>query len=375
MKIAFLHFAEPYHCYHAASVASALAAFPDCDVTEFVNFDVCQPHLARIRRLLGAPPLPQEEFIKSWPTRLLEKTRLLDAQRLRLLRENVARLDAFDAVVATEYTAALLKKAGLRAKLIYISHGAGDRKVGDEDLIRHFDLALLPGPKMATYLCAQGWLTPEKTRLVGAPKFDIFHAIQTRASENDQAPFEGKPYVLYNPHYKKSFNDWTRVLPALVDGFKAQDAYGLMVAPHVKMFHEGWGGAARKLRRLEGGAVKVDTGSPAMQDMTYTATASLYVGDISSQFYEFLAMPRPCVFVNPRKLAWRGNPFFRNWTLGDVVEDPRDLMSALRAAPTRHAHYHDAQRALLHETYGDQPLPGAGARGAEALRAYLMEQP
>ncbi|TPW33716.1 hypothetical protein [Oecophyllibacter saccharovorans] len=384
LKIAFLHFAEPYHCYHAAPMASAMARLPGCEVVEFVNYRACLPHLTHIRKRLGAPGLPQHTFRKSWYCRGLEKAHLLDAQRLQLLRENVAQLQEFDAVVATEYTAALLKKAGLRAKLVYLSHGAGDRKVGDEALIRHFDLALLPGPKMADYLHGQGWLSRKQIRTVGAPKLDLLPAIPGKA-----APFGTQPYVLYNPHYKNSLNGWKRLLPQVVEAFRSRQGtgsdagLGLMVAPHVKLFHEGWGATARWLQSFAGGNIRVDTGSMAMQDLSYTATASLYLGDISSQVYEFLVRPRPCVFLNPLRLDWRGNPYFRHWTLGDVVEDPADLMEAIRAAPERHALYLQAQQTLLHETYTlpseTMTAPGSGEQtaglcNAHALRDWLLEQ-
>ena len=39
--------------------------------------------------------------------------------------------------------------------------------------------------------------------------------------------------------------------------------------------------------------------------MAYTQRADIYLGDVSSQVYEFLLNPRPCVFLNPRRFDWR----------------------------------------------------------------------
>jgi hypothetical protein len=38
------------------------------------------------------------------------------------------------------------------------------------------------------------------------------------------------------------------------------------------------------------GRVLVDTGSPQMIDMSHVAVADLYLGDVSSQVYEFLLL-------------------------------------------------------------------------------------
>ena len=40
--------------------------------------------------------------------------------------------------------------------------------------------------------------------------------------------------------------------------------------------------------------LRFDPGSPASTDMTYTRAADIYLGDVSSQVYEFIAEPRPC---------------------------------------------------------------------------------
>ena len=66
----------------------------------------------------------------------------------------------------------------------------------------------------------------------------------------------------------------------------------------------------------------VDLGSERSLDMTYALVADIYAGDVSSQVYEFLATPKPCVFLNAHGLRWKDNPDFPNWDLGDVAEIP-----------------------------------------------------
>lgn len=107
-----------------------------------------------------------------------------------------------------------------------------------------------------------------------------------------------------------------------------------------------------------------------MLDMTYTSQAALYIGDVSSQIYEFLAIPRPCVFLNPNKIAWKNDPHFVYWTLGDVVENLHDLMPTIANAAKRHALYRPAQEKFFQDAFC-APLLGASQRGAEAIMHYL----
>ena len=373
MKIAFIYIAEPYQCYHTASVASALAAIPGHEVVEYYSFPETVKHLARIRRALDVPDLPLKAFPKSLKARLLKRARRLDQERLVVLRENIAELNQYDAVVATEYTGGVLREMGLCGpKLILLMHGAAGRYVNDQHLVREFDLTLLCGPKDEAYFQSRGLLREGAGRIVGYPKFDVFEAVQR---EKTISFGNGRPFALYNPHYQRKLTSASGWMMPLIRGFKAQSeigesAYNLVVAPHIKTFHKGFGIRERQLKRQRSPEVMVDTGSSAMLDMTYTSQAALYIGDVSSQVYEFLGIPRPCVFLNPRKLPWRDDPYFLHWTLGEVVEDLDDLMPAIARAQERHAAYRPAQENLFQETFGT-PLLGGSQRAADAIAEFM----
>lgn len=370
MNIAFIYIAEPYQCYHMASVASATAALPDCDVTEYYSFPETVEHLARIRRTLGAATLPLHPLSRSWTSRLLKKARRLDRERLMVLQENVEELNQYDVVVASENTAGVLKNMGLKKpKLIRLMHGAGDRYVNDEHLLKAFDLTLLPGPKTETYFRNQGLFQNGATEVIGYPKFDVFEAIRQKSAFSFP---DGKPFALYNPHYQRALTSAPTCTLPLIRAFREQNDYNLVVAPHIKMFHKGFGFRARQFKRQQSANVLVDTGSSAMLDMTYTSQAAIYIGDISSQLYEFLAIPRPCIFLNPHKISWQDDPYYRNWTLGDIVDDPADIMTAVAQAQERHALYRPAQEKLFRETFGE-PLLGASQRAAEAIVRFMSD--
>ena len=130
MKIAFIYIAEPYQCYPTATVASALAAMPGNQVTEYYSFPDTPLHLQRIRRSLDLPDLPLKPFPKSWRAKALKRARRLDQERTLVLKENVDELNTYDAVIATEYSAGILKQMGLnKPKLILLMHGAAGRYV------------------------------------------------------------------------------------------------------------------------------------------------------------------------------------------------------------------------------------------------------
>ena len=116
----------------------------------------------------------------------------------------------------------------------------------------------------------------------------------------------------------------------------------------------------------------MDLGSPACTDMTYTNAADLYLGDVSSQVYEFLNRPRPCLFLDAHDTPWQGNPNYRHWTTGPVMTDANDIIGAVDAAFASQASYSDAQRAVLEDSFSVTAEP-ASVRAAAAIIAYLDE--
>ncbi|GAB6854552.1 hypothetical protein [Asaia astilbis] len=370
MKIAFLYVAEPYQCYHVAAVSSELARLPNVSVTEFISFPETAQHLEQIRRdnHFGSP-IKRGVLKMPLKAMMLRRLRQFDAEREVVMRENVAQLEQFDAVVATEYSTGLLREMGLvHPALILIQHGAGDRAVNDEHLIRHFDLSLVSGPKIAESFLAKKLATAAQTRIIGYPKFD---AVTKEHYQNEGAAHGRRPIALYNPHYKKGLSSYKKFLHPLVEAVNELDHYDLMIAPHVKIFHKDFGGRRRLFRSVLGAHVSLDASSRALLDMTHTAQASLYIGDVSSQVYEFLIRPRPCVFLNPHGVAWRDDPHFRHWTLGDVVDRPEDILPALAQAEARHELYRARQERVIQETFGSQPRRGAAHRAAQSIREFL----
>jgi hypothetical protein len=181
------------------------------------------------------------------------------------------------------------------------------------------------------------------------------------------------PVFVYNPHFDQELGSWSGMGRSVLDLFARRRDWNLIFAPHVVLFRR-WrrhGGRLPWRYRLTPN-ILVDTGSDRSVDMTYTRAADVYVGDVSSQVYEFLAEPRPCVFLNAHRVAWRGDPAYLHWTLGEVVENAGEaLAAALGRAGAVHAGYLERQRAVVAYTFHDEPGSTAAERGAAAIARFL----
>lgn len=372
---------QAHQVAHSLPVALALArAHPRLDVV----LASTGPRIsAEIRRLGGdgadGPPLVELD-LRSWGARLAEAAlgRLGPARKLLIYGDNLPFFAALDGLVVAEKTSLILKtRHGLRdLRIVHTRHGAGDRAIGFDRASAGFDLVLASGRKIAERLAAEAGVPPDRIRIVGYPKFDA------TAPRSPSPVFpEARPTVLYNPHASPRLSSWYRWGDRVLDRFAASRRFNLIFAPHVMLFERPLvlslsplaaalpGRALRRRRRVP--HVHADTGSPASLDMTYTEAADIYLGDVSSQVYEFLRRPRPCVFLNAHGVRWEGAADYAHWRAGPVVDDLDRLEAALDEAVERHADtYAPVQRELFAYSFDLTSQPSAG-RAAEAVAALL----
>ncbi|MCZ8369074.1 MAG: hypothetical protein O9293_03740 [Porphyrobacter sp.] len=304
--------------------------------------------------------------------------RLVPATKLLIYRDNLDFFGSFDAVVVSEKTTLLLKtRYGLdKVKLIHTRHGAGDRAIGFNRTSAGFDLVLVSGPKIRDRLIADAGLAPERIALVGYPKFDL--CADNRFADTFPAP--ERPTVIYNSHPSPKLSSWFKHGAAVLEAFRNQDRYNLIFAPHVMLFERKWvvtidppslarvtppGAEYRNEPRIH-----IDTGSAASSDMSYTNRADIYLGDVSSQIYEFLREPRPCLFLNSHLVDWQGDPNYLHWQAGPVLESTVGLLDAIDAAVGSHCDYAPRQQALIDATFSLSERPSA-ERAADAIGAFL----
>jgi hypothetical protein len=279
--------------------------------------------------------------------------RVVPAAKILVYRDNLDFFRSLDILVVAEKTSLILKtRYGLDdLKIIHTRHGAGDRAIGFDKASARFDHVLASGAKIRDRLIADAGLSPSQVSVVGYPKFDLVR--------KGHQPFfgNGRPTVLYNPHVSPHLSSWYKAGRQVLDFFLRNDAYNLIFAPHVMLFERPFSLSIDRLRIdrpgridprfLRAPNIHIDLGSLASTDMTYTNAADIYLGDVSSQIYEFLLRPRPCLFLNVHKAPYHDDRNYAHWQSGAVIEDIDALGTALTSAIADHDRYLPVQRALF----------------------------
>lgn len=368
--IGFLFLGGMHQALHMAPVAVELAGRLNVRVKAYVpaaDEDALRAMLWRIDPLIAHEVRIQPMTLPAWASALIRraggrfaKPALLAAWRKELL--------VHDALVAAERTSTLLKRwPGRRPRMIHIPHGAGDRAVGFEARIRLFDHVLVSGESQRERMIGEGLVAPDQVDAVGSIKLA---AILARPAPPVDLFADARPIVLYNPHFDPSLSSWP-VARAVAEAVIAAGRYNLIVAPHVRL-GERLADDERRYWEVLGRRPEVhfDLSSPRLGDATYTRAADIYLGDVSSQIYEFLATPRPAVFIDQRGVDWTRNPNYRMWAFGEVVSGAAQVVTALDRAARRHAEFIDVQRDLAGAALGPTD-PGVARRAADALLGSL----
>ena len=288
---------------------------------------------------LHAPEL--EIAIRRAPLFYIDRPLHKNPPRLPNLLLSLSIVKQFDAILTPERTSTILKKLlGKHCpKLLHILHGAGDRAKGYEDRIRLFDHVFVAGQKDRDAFIEYGLATAETCHIIGYCKFDVLSASAPRFFDND------RPVVLYNPHFDPELSSWIKFGPQLVEAFERMPEFNFIIAPHLRLR-----GAGRRLfDRLAAASnepnIRFDGGSVHSINMDYTRGADIYVGDVSSQVYEFLQSPKPCVFLNAHGVSWQESPFYRHWKFGEVAARAEDAVAMIHSAQARHDRFSFVQTA------------------------------
>ena len=159
----------------------------------------------------------------------------------------------------------------------------------------------------------------------------------------------------------------------VLDFFAENRDYNLIFAPHVVLFKRSKRHQAILPKQYYNiPNILIDTGSLASADMTYMLAADIYLGDVSSQVYEFLLEPRPCIFLNGHNVTWQDNPYYSHWTLGQVVDDVQTgLRPALEKAFTSHPQFLPQQGKAFAYTFRMESDSTAAQRGADAIASFM----
>lgn len=350
-KVGFLALAQAHQHLHWLPAALELARQPG------VRVNVLCPSLAGLRFIRKFDPDRRLKLIwlpAQWRDGLFDLP-----PRKRVHRIYRVLFRRYPLLVTTESTSVRLRDdPKFRSALIRIRHGVGDAATRlDDRRVADFDLSLVGGEKDKQRLIEAGLATQENCIVTGYAKFELIKPAP-RIFAND------KPIALYNPHSRPDLSSWFEQGDALVREMERIEGWSFIVAPHVK---------------LQGGPevhsdapnILIDRGSIRSIDMSYTQAASVYIGDGSSQVYEFLAYPRPCIFINTHRVAWQGNEQFAHFALGQVIERPEELGPALACAEALQSQFEPLQRRAIEESIDESPVP-ASKRQSKAILEFAQ---
>ena len=335
---------------------------------------------------------PEQTAALEWQSLALPKmlelltrglNKLVPVHRLLRLYYHNARLRKSAVIVSTERTCLTLKRHWSKHRrndhtpaFGYVPHGSGDRNVAVHPALKDFDLLLVSGRKVQDQLVEAGVTTPDRCRIIGYAKFDIL-----RGRVPEVFFPNSNPTFVYNPHFDPHMSSWFDHGPDILEFFyQHPDQYNLIFAPHVMLFYKKVHispeyRVTRKRPEIDpkyynAPNILIDVDSARLFDMSYTLSADAYIGDVSSQVYEFLYHPRACFFIDTHSNS-SDAPAYDFWNNGPVVSNAKQLMPLLAEYKTIAAKYREAQEQRMAYTADQSDPRPASERGAEALNWYV----
>ena len=224
-----------------------------------------------------------------------------------------------DIVVTTSHgTIKMFKKYGITSpKFIYQYHGSGGREYSFDSELSEYDMIFVTGKFTKNGLIEKQISTENKVKIVGYPKFDYpidKDKIKKNLFKKDL------PIVLYSPHWEPELSSYKKFSKKILEYFTNQNEFNLIFAPHLLVSH--WKsrfGYNIEYQDFSSDKIVVDFGSDYSTNGTYLSIGDIYLGDVSSMVYEFIARkPKPCIFLNAHDIDWKNNSDYSFWKFGTV---------------------------------------------------------
>jgi len=354
-KIAFLYFDDIHIIPHFIGPLKEL--YEAGENVRLLTYEGQHSYLLDLLEQLNIP----REIVKFLPTFLYRKinNRLTNRKypsHFYIFKKNMEELLSYDVLIFNDLIQSSIYKEKIKKgmqfpKMVMLMHGAGDHEymIGKKyaPQMAQFDLITAPGPKIMEAYRKMN-LPSTKTVLTGYQKFDLIKWTSPPRFFNNS-----NKTVLYNPHFKKNLSSWYKHGMEILDFFYSRPQYNLIFAPHINLFNKK-GFLNKKIipsKYFQAPNILIDTGSFHLVNMDYTRSADLYLGDVSSQIYEFILRPRPALFINSHQIDWKNNPYYQSWNLGPVIEDPKDLNGLLSSSGKWFKNYEDLQKKALKQSF------------------------
>lgn len=357
-SIGLLLLGGPHHILHLIPVAIALVEREGVTCCIFVTTEAEARYCNDVLLQLGSKPV---EIIVLTAPPLLRKM----SHKLSLLLWNIKKFHSVDCLLVAERTSTFLKRLPISLPpMFHIPHGAGDRARSYDKRIALFDHVIVAGPKDKRRMMELDLVTEDSCTVSGYIKAAALRAMNPERAQIFQ---NDKPTVIYNPHFSEALSSWPVYGLRLLDYFAAQAEYNLIFAPHIRLFAKASGEAIKEVNAYgHHGHIHVDLGSDRLTDMTYTRAADIYLGDVSSQVYEFMITPAPSIFLGQEEFNWTIDPDYAHWRYGQVCFSFEDFETALAQARAKQSGFEAIQIEGRGDAFGD-PNWDALDRAADAV--------
>lgn len=368
-KIAILFLDEIHHIFHFISIAVELSNTNDVHVLTHTG-DNTFLHES-LKRLHGEKVVVEKlstTSFRAFTDKL--KGRKLPRKGFWIKKHKNYILNNFDAVIFTDYFHHYLLKSRKdgKTKFIFADHGTPGRAYSYNKDILDFDFHLLYGSFQ--YECLKELkLLGANHKITGYPKLDALKNV-----ENEPIFSNNKKTILYNPHFTPPFSSWHFIGIEILEFFYNSKEYNLIFAPHINLFNKVGGDDVTNIPQKYFAAdnIHIDLGSEKSVNMAYVKEAAIYLGDVSSQVFEFIITPRPCIFLNPEKVEYKDDINYRFWKCGQVIDTPDELEKALKnATKSFQETYQSIQQHMTAENFYTETGSTTSQRAAKAIKEYL----
>ncbi len=355
------------HIHHVIPIAYELAREKNVNVDIFTD----TTESMRIIEQIGKHYASRCDIVQLFPGRLHRLNNWIagsPARAKHVLYNNRGTFKQYDCIISPDlYTNTLFHEVDRKkTKFVFAFHGAGEGHYAYKKEITEYDLLLLSSTAQKQRFVEKFDLPSEKLAVCGYVKFDLVpDSVSGKPFDNN------KKTVLYTPHFRTGSTSWYDWGLDILGYFYRSEHFNLIFAPHILL------GKKKRVRKsipatfFSSKNILIDFGSIKSIDMSHCLAADIYLGDISSQLYEFIYTPRPCVFLNNKQIAWKHHPDYRHWLAGDVLTCIDQLENTLIQAGKRHqSHYKKQQDSMFSEKFEYRDTC-SGRRAADAVIDFL----
>lgn len=197
----------------------------------------------------------------------------------------------YDVIIYTNLIdGSYVKDINNKIKVVWALHGPVANKFARGNNSKAVDLILSPGVSTNKYMnCIDA-------PIVGSIKLQEIQK-QNNKDVNEIEIFKNnRKTVFFNPHFNKKIGaySWYKFGFDILDFFKKSKDFNLIFAPHINLKDN------IQLDRLEQyykyDNIHIDIDSDRLTNLFYGKYTDIYLGDVSSQLFEFIALkPRRCI--------------------------------------------------------------------------------